>query len=42
MLTTSETILLLIIWGLTAAGLFFGIRGTLRRRRRASQQRKRG
>lgn len=39
MFTTSETILFLFVWGLTGAGLFFGIRARLRRRRQAKPDR---
>ncbi len=34
MLTTTEIILFITVWALTGCGLFFGIRGMLRRRRR--------
>jgi hypothetical protein len=32
-MTPSELVVTLLIWALTACGLFFGIRGVLRRRR---------
>jgi hypothetical protein len=38
MLSFSETILNATIWSLTLAGLFFGIRGTLRKRRRKKEK----
>lgn len=37
MLTFTEMILNVTIWVLTAAGLFFGIRGILRRRKRGKR-----
>jgi len=33
MQTTSETILIIIVWALTCCGLFFGTRARLRKRR---------
>ncbi len=33
MITTSETAVTITIWVLTAAGIFFGTRATLRRRK---------
>lgn len=33
-ITTSEAIATLIIWGMTAAGCFFAVRGIRRRRRK--------
>lgn len=38
MLSSSETILNLLIWALTGAGLFFGGRAAWRRRRRRPPQ----
>jgi hypothetical protein len=37
MQTTTETVLLITIWTLTAAGLFFGIRAKIRKRRSAKK-----
>lgn len=39
MLTFSEQILTATIWILTSAGLFFGLRGALRRRGKRKEQR---
>ncbi len=38
MQTTSETILLITIWGLTAIGMFFGTRAKIRKRRLAKKE----
>lgn len=42
MMTPSETIVTILIWALTGCGLFFGLRGLWKRRRRARQPRPSG